>query len=195
MKIMFEGKEIEVTEEKAKELRQLLGIEKRSLADVAVGDTFCIGNYKFIKFSDTDGKTIAITKDILFESKFDKSTTNFAQSSLYRRLVKEVLPEIENIVGAENLCEFETDLFTADGLNIYGKMKSKISLPTFDFYRAHREIFDKYSINDWFWLSTANGENFVFCVAPSGSIHYCYSFCLSGGVRPFCILKSNIFVS
>ena len=195
MKITIDGREIEVTEEKAKEMREILGIKPKTLAEVAVGDTFRIGEFEFIKFADNNGQTTAVMRESIFDSNFGDNTNNFAKSALYKRLVKEVLPKIERIVGAENIIEFETDLFTADGLDIYGKMKSKISLPTFDFYRANRTIFDKYPIKDWWWTSTANGnEYYVFCVSPLGTVSsrgYDFDF----GVRPFLIFDSNIFVS
>lgn len=195
MKITIDGREIEVTEEKAKGLRELLGIKPKTLAEVAVGDTFRIGEFEFIKFADKNGHTTAVMKESIFDSEFDDSTNNFAKSALYKRLVKEVLPKIERIVGAENIVEFETDLFTADGLDIYGKMKSKISLPTFDFYRSNRAIFDKYPMEDSWWTSTANGnERLVFCVSPRGDVNYDYCF-YGRAVRPFLIFDSNIFVS
>ena len=195
MKITIDGREIEVTEEKAKEMRELLGIKPKTLAEVAVGDTFRIGEFEFIKFADNNGQTTAVMRDSIFDSKFDDNTNNFAKSSLYKRLVKEVLPKIEKIIGAENIIEFETDLFTADGLDIYGKMKSKISLPTYDFYRRNRAIFDKYPMECWWWTSTANGnEQCVFCVSPHGYVNWDISGFFYNCVRPFLIFDSNIFV-
>lgn len=196
MKITIDGREIEVTEEKANGLREFLGIKPKILAEVAVGDTFHIGEFEFIKFADNNGQTTAVMRESIFESKFDDNTNNFAKSSLYKRLVKEVLPKIEKIVGAENVVEFETDLLTADGLDIYGKMKSRISLPTFDFYRSNRAIFDKYPMEYWWWTSTANGnEYYVFCVSPYGLLSYDGSIYNNHSVRPFLIFASNIFVS
>lgn len=194
MKITIDGREIEVTEEKAKEIQELLGIKPKTLAEVAVGDTFRIGKYEFIKFADEDGQTTAVMRDSVFKSKFDDKTNNFAESALYKRLVKEVLPEIEKIVGAENIVEFETDLFTADGLDTYGKMKSRIGLPTFDFYRNNRAVFDKHPVDDWWWTVTANGADFFLCVSPLGHLDYDYYYD-SFSVRPFLIFDSNIFVS
>ena len=195
MKITIDGREIEVTEEKAKEIRELLGIKQKTLAEVAVGDTFRVGEFELIKFADNNGQTTAVMKDSIFDSKFADNTNNFAKSALYKRLIKEVLPKIEKIIGAENIIEFETDLFTADGLDIYGKMKSKISLPTFDFYRANRAIFDKYPMENWWWTSTANGnEYYVFCVSPHGFIGN-DDYNGVRAVRPFLIFDSNIFVS
>ena len=196
MKITIDGREIEVTEKKAKEIQELLDIKPKTLAEVKVGETFHIGEFEFIKFMDNNGQTTAVMKKSIFNSKFDDNTNNFAKSSLYKRLVKEVLHNIEKIVGTENIVEFETDLFTADGLDIYGKMKSKIGLPTFDFYRSNRAIFDKYSLDDWWWTSTANGnERLVFCVSPHGCFFNGDSDWNGCSVRPFLIFDSNIFVS
>jgi hypothetical protein len=93
------------------------------------------------------------------------------------------------------------DLTSDDGLKDYGKIRRRASLLTADLYRRYVEILDKHKIDKWWWLatphSTARHENasWVKCVAPSGyfgSDNYCGGGC---GVRPFCILKSNIFVS
>ena len=115
-------------------------------------------------------------------------------------LTTELADEIAAIVGAENLVEHTVDLTADDGLKDYGKIRRKASLLTADLYRRYVEILDKHKIGKWWWLatphSTARHEDasWVKCVAPSGDIYYvgCDS---DFGVRPFCILKSNIFVS
>lgn len=196
MKITIDGKDFEVSAEKANELREMLGVKQRTLGEVAVGDTFFVGDMEFIKFADNDGKVIAVMKDSAFDSEFNGTkNNNFNGSKIHKRLEKEILPKIEEVVGKENVLEFETDLTTLDGLKIYGTMRSKIALPTFDFYRENREIFDKYKLDKWWWLCTANSEDtLVTCVSPLGVISdggYDYDY----GVRPFCIFLSNIFVS
>lgn len=197
MKITIGGKDFEVSAEKANELREMLGMKQRKLEDVAVGDTYFIGDMEFIKFPDMNGGSVAVMRNSAFDSEFnDTKDNNFANSAPLKRLKKEILPKIEAVVGRENVLEFETDLFTIDGLDIYGTMHSKISLPTFDFYRKNRAIFDKYKLEGYFWLATANSEDtWATCVAPrgrvgngTGSYHYF-------GVRPFLIFDSNIFVS
>jgi hypothetical protein len=75
-------------------------------------------------------------------------------------------------------------------------MTSKISLPTFDFYRENREVFDKHHLEKWWWLATPNGENYlVTCVAPSGFVYDYDSDGIDFGVRPVLIFSSSIFVS
>ncbi len=164
--------------------------------DVNVGDTFKIADIEFIRFPKIDGGVPIATKDILFNAKFDNNTNNFAKSKLLKRLKSEILPKIEEAVGADNVLEFETDLLTLNGMDEYGKMKSKISLPNFDFYRQNYKTFAKYNPKDWWWLSTADSTNssVVCCVDSSGTVSC--NFCDSGnGVRPFLILKSSIFTS
>ena len=171
-----------------------------TLAEVSVGETFKIGRFEFIKFADENGMVIAVSKDCLFNSSFGDNN-DFFKSTVLEKLSNEILPEIESEVGADNVVEFETDLMSLDGSAKHGKVNSKISLPTFDFYRKHRALFEKYKLNGWWWLATPdstseyNNDNWVVCVSPSGDIGDGIYYDNCGGVRPFCILKSDIFVS
>lgn len=169
------------------------------LEEIQNGEVFKIGRFEFIKFSDEDGKTIAVSKDTVFDSSFGNDN-NFANSRILDRLQTEILPEIEKIVGAENVLELETDLLSLDGSSMYGTLKSKISLPTFDFYRQNVKIFDRYKLDEWWWTSTPDStvehanDYWIVCVSPSGGI-YGGSYYFSYGVRPFLIFLSSIFVS
>lgn len=175
-------------------------MSKVKLSEVSVGKTFKAGDFELIKFSEAEGIASVVAKDDVFRSCFGKNN-NFAESEVLERLSKEVLPKLEESVGAENICEFETDLITFDGLKTYGKITSKISLPTLDFYRANVEIFDKYKLDKWWWLATADsayphweGCPWILCVSPGGLMdgNNCND---NGGVRPFLSFKSSIFVS
>ena len=168
---------------------------------VNVDGTFNIGKYEFIKFGEENGKVIAVCKDNLFDSRFGKNN-DFRESDILKRLTEEVLPEIESAVGVENVLEFETDLLSLDGSAKYGVMKSKISLPTFDFYRRNRAKFEEHKVDDWWWLATPDStdeyynSDWCVCVSPSGYIlnDYLSNFnCY--GVRPFLTFVSSIFVS
>ena len=170
--------------------------ERVMASDIAVSETFFVAGIEWIKFSDKDGKVVAVAKGSLGDKLFDNNGNDFSKSSLLGYLEEEILPKIVAEVGEENVHEFETDLFSLDGHRKYGKMKSKIGLPTFDFYRENREAFDKHPLDDWWWLSTPNGEKYlVTCVAPSGCVYRYGSICISSGVRPLCIFSSSIFVS
>ena len=174
--------------------------EKKNIPFVRDGDVFKIGGMEFIKFPDKDGKTPVVMKNIAFTSRFGDNN-NLKESVIQRRMEDEILPKIIAAIGEENVCTFETDLTTIEGLKPYGDLKSKISLPTLDFYRANVEIFDLYNPLRWWWLATpfstpthANDRG-VLCVSPSGCILNCGYGSSDIGVRPFCILNSSIFES
>ena len=164
------------------------------------GNTFTIAGIEFIKFPAVGGKVPVMTRDCLFSSVFGDSN-DLRHSPILKKMQEEVLPKIIEAIGEENVCTFQTDLTTLDGLKPYGALESKVSLPTLDFYRANVEIFNKYKVDRWFWLATPESAKphdnpyWVLCVAPSGYVNSDnYDFGRIG-VRPFCILKSNIFVS
>ena len=171
----------------------------KTLAEIAIGELFEIADIEFIKFADENEQTVAVAKDSLFNSKFGNNN-NFAESIIKSRLEKEILPKIEREIGAENIIEHEVDLISLDGDDKWCKANCKISIPTFDFYRANVKVFDKYKLDDWWWLATPEttsahyNDNWAVCVSPRGdigSINYYDDL----GVRPFIIFSSFISVS
>lgn len=174
---------------------------KKMLLEVGVGEVFKVAGFDFIKFYDENGNTVAVAKDLLFNSDFGDNN-NFAVSKILKKLNQEVLSKIKEEIGAENVVEHEVDLLSLDGSNKWGKVKTKISLPTFDFYRKHVKIFDKYNPGNWWWLSTPetttdhyDNDNWVSCVSPRGIMNNGFSGYNHIGVRPFLIFVSSIFVS
>lgn len=171
----------------------------KALHTIPSGETFKIGDMEFIKFSDKDGITTAVSKDIIFNSSFGRDN-NFSNSIILERLNNEILPAIEDIVGSENVLEVETDLLSLDGSDKHGIVKSKISIPTFDFYRQNRAVFEKYKLDKWWWLATPDSTSDYFndtwsvCVSPRGGINYSHYF-HNGGVRPFFNFVSSISIS
>ena len=161
--------------------------------------TFTVAGIEFIKFPAEGDRIPVMAKDILFRSRFG-SNNDLRKSTVLQKMEADVLPKIIEAVGEENVLTFKTDLTTEDGLKPYGEMESKISLPTLDLYRANVETFDKHNVKEWFWLATPESAqphfdpDWILCVAPSGFIINDY-YCIGIGVRPFCILKSSMFVS
>ncbi len=177
-----------------------MSTKAKILSEIPAGETFKVGDFEFIKFTDENGATIAVSKNILFDRQFGKNN-NFSESYILEKLIAEILPEIERVVGTENVIEFDTDLLSLDGSHKHGSVKSKISIPTFDFYRQNRAIFEKYKVNKWWWLATPdstreyNNDNWNVCVAPSGRIDYDYYYYYNFGVRPILTFVSSISVS
>ena len=172
----------------------------RSLNTIPAGEVFKIGEFEFIKFADKNGITTAVSKNYLYNSRFGNNN-DFSKSNILARLTADILPKIEAIVGAENVIEFETDLLSLDGSHKHGAVRSKISIPTFDFYRQNRAIFEKHKVNGWWWLATPdstseyNNDNWCVCVAPSGDVYYNGGSDYNIGVRPFLHFVSSISVS
>ena len=162
------------------------------------GEAFMVGDIEFIKFPDQRGMTPVLAKDIAFVSDFG-GNNNLAESKVLARMQQEFLPNVVKAVGEENVCMFKTDLTTWDGLQVYGELESKISLPTMDFYRKHVDIFDQYKVDRWFWLATADSAKphddplYVLCVSPSGNLFNDYYDIVNYGVRPFLYFNSSIF--
>lgn len=162
------------------------------------GEIFKVADMEFIKFPDEGGSFAAVAKS-LFDLRFGNDN-NLSTSDILKRLENDVLPKIEEAVGAENVLAFTTDLTTLDGLTPYEDLTSKISLPTFDFYRKNVAIFDKYKLGKWWWLATPNSaashasNECIVCVSPRGSILN-FNCNFNFGVRPFLRFSSSIFES
>lgn len=197
--IKINNQKIKLTDEQVREIQQSFGIEQTKLADIPVGETIKVGKYEFIVLEHAKDTTAVILKDFLCENKKFGKDNNYKNSDV-DILCDDFADVISEIVGTENLIEHTVDLTSDDGLKDYGKIKRRMSLLTTDLYRRYVEILDKYKVNKWWWLATAfstpkhDPDNWVKCVSPSGCINY-YGYYGNSGVRPFCILNSNIFVS
>lgn len=164
------------------------------LSQIENGKTFKIGDTEFIKFSEKNGNVMAVTKDVVFYSKFGDSN-KLSESTVLERLKTEWLPKITSIIGEDNIVEFETDLLSLDGSS-HNTMTSKVSLVTLDFYRQNRKIFDDYLIKEW-WLATPGYASHYCCgVDDDGYVNDYYLVSFSDiGVRPALVFKSDISVS
>ena len=164
-------------------------------------ELFKIGKYEFIKFKGDDGNIIGVLKDSLCWMWFGL-TADFSKSDIFKKLNEEFLPEIESIVGAENVLEFETNLEALDGSEKFGVMRSKISLPTEKFLQKNRAMFAKYRLKDRWWLATPfDTEKFmsdwwIRYASPCGKERgFVYSTDDDLGVRPIMSFSSSIFDS
>ena len=175
---------------------------EKILEKVGVGEVFKVAGIEWIKFYDENGHTVAVAKDSLYDTTFGNNN-NFAESKPLQWLKENVLPKIEKEVGAENVVDHEVDLLSMDGSDKWGKVNTKISIPTFDFYRKHVKVFDRYKLDKWWWLATPdtttdhyNHDYWVSCVSPRGFVNYHFSdYYINIGVRPFLTFISSISVS
>lgn len=195
------SKELEAARALVKMLEEKEDAGKVKLATLQPGEVFKIGEYDFIVLEQQDGQTAVISKGFMAENKvFDNNTKDYNASSIKRLIEGEIQPIIESVVGAENIVEHEVDLTSVDMQNEYGRCKCKVRPITFDEVRKYNDLLVNKDLDDWWWTCTPwsteeRGWKWsIAVVSPSGRIDG-YDCSISSGVRPFCILKSNIFES
>lgn len=175
--------------------------EKVVLSSLKPGETFMIGEHKFIVLEQSYGMTNVISKNLMAENvRFDGDTRDYNKSALKWYIEKEIRPIILENVGAGNLVEHSVALTSVDNQNEFDNCICDIRPITFDEARKYNDLLVNEDLPDCYWTltpwSTAE-RGWKYCilvVSPSGyfSCSGCYG---DDGVRPFCILKSNIFVS
>lgn len=195
------GKKIELSEEALEQLRQgLIGEDRVRLGEKPVGGTVMIGAYEFLVLEHLEGETALILKGLLEDDVPFGESNNDYRDSVVRKKLEEFSKKLEELVGEENVIEHTVDLTSGDGLRDYGAVREKVSLLTAERYRQYVDVLDREKPGVWWWLatphSTSRHENdqWVKCVSPSGCIDY-YNYYNYRGVRPFCILNSDILVS
>lgn len=200
--ICINNQRIELTEEQVNRIISAHnpGIDTIMLSEIAVGDTVKIGEHEMVVLEQLGDTTALVRKELLSEKMAFGSTNNYIGSKV-GNACETFADEISAIIGAENIVLHDVDLTSDDGLDDFGKATGRrASLLTADMYRRYVRILDKYKVHEWWWLATPfsipphDEDNWVKCVSPSGCIRN-YVYYGDFGVRPFCILKSNIFVS
>lgn len=175
---------------------------KVKLEELREGDTFKIGDYDFIVLEQMNNQTAVISKDLMVKNVvFDEDIRDYNKSSLKKLIEEEIQPEIEKEIGADNLVEHEVDLTSVDMQNEFGKCRCKVRPITFDEARKYNNLLANKELGDWWWTCTPwsteerEVKYSISVVLPDGYFDWDCCNGGSGGVRPFCILKSNIFVS
>lgn len=195
------SKELKLARELVKQLEEAEANKKVRLSELNPGDVFKIGEYDFIVLKHDYDTTTVISKGFMAENiVFDENTRDYNKSNLKKVIEEDIQPIIESEVGSENLVEHEVELTSVDMQHEFCNCSCKVRPITFDEVREYNDLLINKSLDDWWWActpwSTADRElNYsISVVSPSG----CFfdGDCYSGvGVRPVCILKSNIFVS
>lgn len=174
---------------------------KVELSTLKAGDVFETSFGEMIVLDNSDGKTTVITKGFVKDKlKFDSESPNFAESEISEYLSDEVLEMFEEEFGSENLVEHTTDVISVD-MQKYESYTGKVRLLTFDEARKYNELIVNKELDRWYWTMTPwstaeRGWKYsVAVVSPSGDVFGNGRCSNDDGVRPVCILKSNIFVS
>ena len=139
-----------------------------------------------------------IASDCVEERAFDEENKNdFAASSLRAYLNGEFLRRLIKAGAPEEIFEyFNIDLTADDGLKNYGGDRARIGLITCDEYRLLRGNIPELP-DTWWWTATPDSpkNSYVRDVRSVGTLSS-FSACNgSHGVRPLCVLKSEILKS
>ena len=199
------GKDVQV-EVNDREITIAWAKANRKLSDLKTGDVFKDGNEtEYIICEHFDNGTTAVVKKDLLETDMKFGTTNdWKDSDIREHLNGGYLKELKVWFGGENIVEFERDLTSLDGYDDYGKCQDKASVMSIiEYMKYHKYIGN---CDRRYCLLTPDstpsgrqstplycGSDYVENVLSYGDI--CYSFHSDFvAVRPFFILKSNIFV-
>lgn len=189
---------------KAKELVELLEKQEKTcrvrLSELNPGDIFqTTGKRKYKVLEQCGDTTKIISLDLVKENVKFGDNTDYNKSNVKKMCDTEILKDFEEEFGAENIEEHTVDIITVDGQKI-GVVKCKVRPLTFDEARKYTELTPNDELDDSYWTCSAwstveRGWKYALAVvSPSGYIGSPYCNC-SRGVRPVCILKSNLFVS
>ena len=191
--------------EKARELVAMLEERERKnkvrLDEIPVGGKFDTGIGRFIVLEQRGEETAVITENLYREDvKYDDDRNAYYSSKLSDLFEEEIFPEFKEEFGSDNLCSRQVSLATVDMQRKDSVLHAKVRPLTFDEARKYNDLLVNKDLPDWYWTCTAwsteerGWGSSVAVVAPSGDVDW-GDFNYSRGVRPFCILKSNIFVS
>ena len=197
--IQILGQRIELTDEQVEGIKKGLAVDKVKLGSVPAGETCRVGEYEFIVLEHSKETTAVLLKGLLHDSEEFGESNNFDGSNA-DKLCDTFYEVLAGVIGKEAFVEHTVDLTSDDGLKDYGKVKRKMSLLTTELFRRYVDILDNYNPEKWWWLATPHSterhgnRSWVKCVSPSGLI-FNDGYDCGGGVRPFCILQSDILVS
>lgn len=194
-------KALEIARELVKQLEKAEKENKVELSSLNPGETFKIGENNFIVLEKYSDRTKVISKNFMAENVvFDDNTRNYSESNLKEVIEKDIQPIIESEIGEDNIIEHSVDLVSVDMQREFQNYNCKVRPITFDETRKYNDLLPNNDLDDWWWTCTPwstseRGWNrSIAVVSSSGDFGNgdCNGSC---GVRPVCILKSNIFVS
>lgn len=197
------SKTLEMARKLVKRLEEEEKKSKVQLCELHPGDTFKIEGRDFIVLDQNEyaETTAVISKGFMAENiVFDDDTRDYSKSNLRKVIEGDIQPIIEAEVGEENIVENYVDLISVDMQEEFSHFKCKVRPITFDEARKYNDLLANNELNDWWWTCTPwstaeRGWEYSIAVVAS-SANFDDGYCNGNlGVRPFCILKSNIFVS
>lgn len=158
-----------------------------------------IGGIAFTIIQTAESWVKCIASECIGNGVFDtKNRNDFAASDIREFLNGEFLQKLIGAGAPEAMFEyFNVDLTADDGLKDYGGDCVRVGLITCDEYRLLRGNIPELP-DTWWWTATPDSpkNSFVRFVYSGGTLSvYSAEYYGSGGVRPLCVLKSEILKS
>lgn len=157
-----------------------------------------IGGIAFTIIQTAESWVKCIASECIGNGVFDtKNRNDFAASDIREFLNGEFLQKLIGAGAPEAMFEyFNVDLTADDGLKDYGGDCVRVGLITCDEYRLLRGNIPELP-DTWWWTATPDSpkNSYVRCVYSDGSLGYNIAYIGSYGVRPLCVLKSEILKS
>ena len=198
MKAVIEKLEEVLAELKAKEQEDNSQVE---LSTLAAGQRIKTGIGNFIVLGHDEIGTKVIQEEFFAEDvQFDSNSPDYTKSEIKKLFDTKILDVYEKEFGSDNLIEQTVSLKSVD-MQDYGTFNCKVRPVTFEEAREFNAFLVKPDLPDWWWTCTPwstkerGWEYSVAVVSPVGNLFGNFGCYFRRGVRPFCILKSNIFVS
>lgn len=170
------------------------------LGELKVGEVFEneIGEFIVLKQDTEAGVTKVIQKGLFSTRQVFGDTADYKESKLGRYFEKKVEPIFSKVFG-ESLVSELVEIVTVDNQHI-DTFECKVRPLSFDEAREYNELLVSEDFNDWYWTCSSwsapeRGWKYSVAVVSSGGVILLNFYYNCNGVRPFCILKSNLFVS
>ena len=194
------SKALEVARELVRQFEEAERKNKVELSTLAPGDVFEIGENDFIVLEQMSSGAKVISKAFMAEDIiYDENSRDYNESNLKKVIEDEIQPIIESEVGEDNLVEHIVELTSVDMQQEFHACECKVRPITFNEARKYNNLLPNKDLDDWWWTCTPwstaeRGCKYSIAVVSSADV-IDYGSCYVGrGVRPVCILKSNIFV-
>ena len=195
------SKELDAARELVKMLEEKEKLNKVQLGTLPIGAIFKIGEWDFIVLKHENGTTKVISSNLILKNaKFDDNSRNYGESNLKKRIENDIAPIIVKEIGKDNIIEHKAELVSVDMQKEFDDVCCRVRPLTFDEAREFNDLIANPDLPDWWWTLTPwstseRGYKYsIAVVSPLGDIYdgICNYY---RGVRPVCILKSNVFVS
>jgi hypothetical protein len=146
------------------EIEKILGYKvkivprtRTQVVNVPVGEVFRIGDYEFVVLRN-GVKVLALSKDLIGESVFDKESNCYEHSELHMsETLKKFQKHILTNVSQRDLLSRKVNLMADNGYEDYAVSIDNAAPMTLDEFRLFSDVIERYEVRDDWWLVTPHG--------------------------------------